>query len=287
MPPLDRALPLTQGDRRAVIVGKDLHLDVARMLEIALQVDVRAAEGALRRSSAGFERRGEIIGPLGDPHADAATAGGRLDHHRVADPFRLGDRGRFVGERGRPRYHGDARGDHPATGLDLVAHRPHARRRGSDEGQPAFGAGLRERRVFGEKAITRMDRIGAVLARRAHDLLHVEIGVSRCRPAQHRPLLGKESVGRASVRLRVDGDGPDGHLAAGSHHAKRDLAAVRDQNLGDASQSSSTLRWGRRSLPLWRRPPAPSRRPSPRCRSASSSPPAPRPRRPAGRGHRI
>ena len=134
VPPLDRALPLSQGDGRAVIVGKDLHLDVARMLEIALQVDVRAAEGALRRSSAGFERRGEIIGPLGDPHADAAAAGGRLDHHRVADPFRLGDRGRFIRKRGRPGHHGDARGDHPAAGLDLVAHRPHAGRRRTDEG---------------------------------------------------------------------------------------------------------------------------------------------------------
>ena len=219
MAPLDRAFALTQRDGRAVIVGKDLHLDVSRMLEIALQVDVGAAEGALRSSSAGFERRGEIIGPLGDPHADAAAAGGRLDHHRVADPFRLGERGRFVGERGRPRDHRDARGDHPAAGLDLVAHRPHARRRGSDEGQPVFGAGLRERRVFGEKAITRMDRVGAVLAGRAHDLLHVEIGLSRGWPAQRHTLVREDGVGRPGVRLRVDRDGRDGHLAAGSHHA--------------------------------------------------------------------
>ncbi len=262
-----------------MIVGEDLHLDVTRMQQITLQVDVGIAKRALRRPAAGFKRRGELLGAFRDPHADPAAAGGRLDHHREAEAFRLGGSGPFVGERGRSRHHGDAGRDHSPAGLDFVPHRPHAGRRRTDEGQAVARARLREGRVLRQKAIAGMDGVRAMLARHRNQLLDVEIGLPGRRPAQRDALVGEVRVGGAGIGLRVDRDRRDAHLAAGPHDTKGDLAAVRDQDFGDASQSSSTLRSGRRSLPLWRRPRAPFRRRLPRCRSASSSPRGRRPRR--------
>jgi hypothetical protein len=71
----------------AVVIAEDLDLDVARPLEVLLDVDVVVAEGAaasaLRRleRGAGLRRRGRS-------HAAAAAAGRRLDDHREADPGR-------------------------------------------------------------------------------------------------------------------------------------------------------------------------------------------------------
>ena len=83
----------------AVGVTEDLHLDVARLGEIALEEDRRVTERGLRLAARGLERVGEILGPLDDAHALAAAAGGGLDHHRVTDVTRNLDRalGRFDG----------------------------------------------------------------------------------------------------------------------------------------------------------------------------------------------
>ncbi len=148
MPPLDRAVALTERKGRTVIIGQDLHLDVPRVLQVSLQVDVRAAERTLRRAAAGLKGSRELAGPHGDPHADAAPAGGGLDHHRVADPLRFSNGGGIIGECGRSGHDGDAGLDHSPAGLDFVAHGPHAGSRRTDEGQPVLQARLGERRVL-------------------------------------------------------------------------------------------------------------------------------------------
>src|SRR5256714_2014144 len=85
MTPLDRALALVQVDDAALRVAEDLDLDAARRLEIALDVDLGAAEGALRAPGGGRERAGELAGARHLRHTDAAAAGGRLEDHRIAD----------------------------------------------------------------------------------------------------------------------------------------------------------------------------------------------------------
>src|SRR6266849_9987844 len=105
-----------------------------------------------------------------------------------------------------------------------------------------------------------MNGIRATLFGHSHQLLDVEIALSRRGAAESDTLVGEKRVRGARIRFGIDRDCRDAHLAAGPHHAEGDLAAVRDQNLGDASQSSSTRRWDRRWLPLWRTLRAPSRR---------------------------
>ena len=52
MAPLDRAVALAEVDDVAVRVGEHLHLDVARILEVALDVDVRVGEVRLPLAAA-------------------------------------------------------------------------------------------------------------------------------------------------------------------------------------------------------------------------------------------
>ena len=56
MPPLDRAVALAEVHDVAVRVGEDLHLDVARILEVLLDVDVGVREEALALARGLLER---------------------------------------------------------------------------------------------------------------------------------------------------------------------------------------------------------------------------------------
>src|SRR5213080_1833617 len=71
MTPLDRALALVQVDDAALRVAEDLDLDVARRLEIALDVDLAAAEGALRAPGRRGERARQLVRRRHLRHPDA------------------------------------------------------------------------------------------------------------------------------------------------------------------------------------------------------------------------
>src|SRR5207248_9096770 len=127
-------------------------------------------------------------------------------------------------------------------------------------------------------AVAGMDGISATIFGHPHQLLDIEIALAWRRTDEGNTLLGEKRVRGAGIRLPIDRYRRNTHLAAGPHHPKGNLATLGDEDLGDASQSSSTRRWERRWPLLWQTRHAPFRRPWPRCRSASSSPPARRPR---------
>ena len=56
MAPLDRALALAEVDDRAVMIAEHLELDVARVLDVLLDVDVADAERGFRFALRGLER---------------------------------------------------------------------------------------------------------------------------------------------------------------------------------------------------------------------------------------
>ena len=58
--PLHRAVALAEVDYVAVLVGEDLHLDVARALERAFQQQPSVAERMLRLGARGIERGGKL-----------------------------------------------------------------------------------------------------------------------------------------------------------------------------------------------------------------------------------
>ena len=56
MAALDRAFALAEVDHRAVVIAEHLELDVARVLDVLLDVDVADAEGGFRLALRGLER---------------------------------------------------------------------------------------------------------------------------------------------------------------------------------------------------------------------------------------
>ena len=114
--------------------------------------------------------------------------------------------------------------------FDLVAHRLDGSGIGADEDDLRFGQRMRERRALREKAIARMDRLGAGLEAGGDDLVDREIGLGRGRRADGDRLIRHLDVERVLVGFGIDGDGPDAHAARRLDDATGDLAAVGDQD---------------------------------------------------------
>src|SRR5436190_22882354 len=106
MSPLDRAIALAEVQHVAVPVAEDLKLDVARVCEIFLNIDVAIPEGAERLRARELKRPAEVVGVLGDAHSLPATASRGLDDDGKADLRR--ERQRFIYVLDRP---GSARDD--------------------------------------------------------------------------------------------------------------------------------------------------------------------------------
>ena len=83
---LERAVALAERDDMSVGVGEQLHLDVTRRQDLALEVDGPVAERGRRLARTGHERRREVLRAGHAPHAAAAAAGRGLDEQREADP---------------------------------------------------------------------------------------------------------------------------------------------------------------------------------------------------------
>ena len=86
------------------------------------------------------------------------------------------------------------------------------------EAESAFGDGT----VFVEPYVE--------AGRHVEQLGHVQIGLSRRRPAQRERLVGDPDVQRVPVRVGVDGDRAQTGVPAGAGDADGDLAAVGDQD---------------------------------------------------------
>src|SRR5207244_8575787 len=82
---LDRAVALAEHDDLAVRVAEELHLDVARPLDVPLAEDRPVAERGLGLAAGGRERLLELARLPHDAHPASAAAGCGLDEEREAD----------------------------------------------------------------------------------------------------------------------------------------------------------------------------------------------------------
>src|SRR5207247_11368167 len=85
MTALDRAVTLPEMDDVAVPVGEHLHLDVPRILEVALDVDGRVGEVRLALAPRRLERALGLLRAAHDLHPLAAATRRRLDRDRPAE----------------------------------------------------------------------------------------------------------------------------------------------------------------------------------------------------------
>ena len=153
-----RAVALPEVDAVPEPVDRDLDLDVAVVLEPALEVQRVVAERGPRLGAADRQHRRELPGRAHHAHPLAAAARGRLDEHRVADALRLLERLGLVEQQAGARDRGQAvRGEQPA-GL-LLGGEPLEDVRGRPDEREVVGAdGVGERVVLGQEAVARVDR---------------------------------------------------------------------------------------------------------------------------------
>src|SRR5207302_8150056 len=141
--PLDRALALAEADARAVLVDRDLGLDVTHALETALEVYALITERRLRLAARLLPEALQLAGGGGLAHAAPAAAGLRLQHHRIADRLRdpqcLGDAAHRT-IRSRDHRYTDLLHGHTRRRF-VVKAREHVGRR-ADEREPVLLADL-------------------------------------------------------------------------------------------------------------------------------------------------
>src|SRR5439155_24673903 len=88
MPPLDGALALAEMDNVSMFIGQDLHLNVPRVCDQFLDVNLAIAECSQRLAFRRFERRFYLFTRAHKAHALTASAFGRLKHQWITDFFR-------------------------------------------------------------------------------------------------------------------------------------------------------------------------------------------------------
>ena len=215
----------------AMRIGEDLHFDVARPLQIALDQHAVVAEGGGCFLPRRVQRGGEIGSVGHDPHAAAAAAGDRLDHHREADARRL------VSEKirllpltmiaGQQRHVGLR---HQRLGGGLRSHGTHRRWRRPDEDDAGGGAGFGEGRILRQEAVAGMDRLGARGLCGVDDTGDVQVAVARRRGRRSdRRDRRRTRATRSASASEIDRDRFDAEAPCGAGDAAGDFAAVGDQ----------------------------------------------------------
>ena len=241
-PSLQRAVAGAGDHDVAVLVGDHLGLDVARLVQVALDEALTAAERGDRLPGGRLEQFGNLLDGAGHLHAAAAAAEGRLDGDRHA--VLAGEGHHLVGVLHRVRGAGNQRGlraGGDVAGGHLVTEIADGLRAGSDPDQSGVDDGLGEVGVLGEEAVAGVNRVGARLLRGVEDLAEVQIGLRRGLPAEGERLVGQRYVRGVGVRFGVDRDTAQTGVLGRPDHPDRDLAAVGDENLRDGLTGHARL----------------------------------------------
>src|SRR5579863_4584272 len=88
MTPLDRTLALAKVYGVAVLVGQNLHLDVARVDNRLLDINLAVAKRTLSLAAGAFQRRLEIPWSVDKSHAFASAARRGFQHDGISDACR-------------------------------------------------------------------------------------------------------------------------------------------------------------------------------------------------------
>ena len=85
MPALHGAIAFVEMDEIAMLVAEELHFEMAGPDDELFEKDRRVAERGAGFAAGLFDGLIELLGLVGDAHAAAAAAHGRLDDHRIAE----------------------------------------------------------------------------------------------------------------------------------------------------------------------------------------------------------
>ncbi|OMI33961.1 choline dehydrogenase [Streptomyces sparsogenes DSM 40356] len=235
---LEGAVAGGDDDHVAVGIRQALGLDVAGLVEVALDEAFAAAEGGHGLADGGVVEFGDFFEGAGDFQAAAAAAEGGLDGDRQAvlpgegeDFVRAGDGVGGAGDQGGAGALGDV------AGGDLVPEVADRGRRGADPGQAGVEDGLGEVGVLGQEAVAGVDGVGAGFGGGGQDLGLVEVAGRWCVTAQRVGFVGRAHMHRVPVRIGIDRNTRDPGIPTGTGNADRDFATIGDEHLFHALSS--------------------------------------------------
>eukprot|EP00672_Neobodo_designis_P009204 CAMPEP_0174878804 /NCGR_PEP_ID=MMETSP1114-20130205/82940_1 /TAXON_ID=312471 /ORGANISM="Neobodo designis, Strain CCAP 1951/1" /LENGTH=759 /DNA_ID=CAMNT_0016114193 /DNA_START=142 /DNA_END=2421 /DNA_ORIENTATION=+ len=234
---LHGAVALEEVDAVAVLVAEDLHLDVARALDEALEQHALVLEEVDRLALRALQHRHEVLLVADDLHALATAAAHRLDEQREADALRLGDEllGRLV-LTVVSGHDGDAGVGHDVLRLRLGAHGADRGRRRADPLDAGRGDGVGEVGVLGEEAVAGVDALGAGALRDVEDVVTEQVRRLGRRRADAERLVGALDVLAVALSVAVHSDGAEAHRLGGLENAAGDLATVGDEHLAHVAR---------------------------------------------------
>ena len=232
VPALKRAVAGGDDHDVSVLVGEDLGLDVAWVVEVALDEALAATEGGDGLAYGGVEQLGDLLERARDLEATTAATEGRLDGDGEA--VRAGEVDDLVGVLHRVGRALDLRGTGALRDVargHLVAEVADGMRRRTDPGEAGVDDRLGEVGVLREEAIAGVHGVGTALARGVEQLVDHEVGLRGRRTAQGVGLVGDLDVQSVTVGIGVDRHGKDALVAAGARDSDGDLATVGDEDL--------------------------------------------------------
>ncbi len=220
MAALDGAVTLEQMNEPAVMVAKNLDLDVPRTFDIFLDQQSAVPEGAFGLPARGGQSFGKCGSITDDAHPAPTTAGGSFNEQRKTNARKI----LFVFIRRRNDRNSGLFRQLPC--FHLGAHGANYTRLRSDEGNAGLLAGSGKIGVLRQKSIPRMNRIGAAAARGFENGFDVQIRLTRRRSTDRHSLIGHANVQGVTVEIRINRNGLDAHSAACPQDADGNFTTV-------------------------------------------------------------
>ena len=213
------------------MIEEQLHFDVTRPVEIALEVDATVAKAGFGLTGGRAEGRihRRFLAHDTDALATATCCG--FERNRIADGLggNLG-RGCIIDRIHKARHHRHAGFLHATTTLDLVAHRFDGLGGRPDPHQTCFAHSARKVGVLGQEAVARVNRLRARLLGCVQDLVDAQVALTRQIAAQRHSHMGHARVQRLLVPVRAHSHSLNAHLSRRTDDAQGDLATVGDQD---------------------------------------------------------
>ena len=231
---LQRTVTFEKVDDMAMVVAKDLHLDMAGVGDIAFDQHGGIAKAGKGLALGTLQSGGEIGRTLHQTHPLAATASTGLDQHGIADLRRLIRQKRAVLTRTViARHHRHARAFHQRLGRVFQPHGPDRIGAGPDKDQTGRRDRIDEIGVLGQKAIARMHGLRASGQRRADDDIALQIAFGHgCGADPHR-LVGHLDMQRLCIGIGMHCHRANAHPSGRGDDPTCDFAAIGDQDFGE------------------------------------------------------
>ena len=172
MAALQGTIALKQMQHMAVLIGKNLHLDMARGGDIALDQNPRIPKRGLPLPLGRSQSGSEILPPLHFTHALAAAARHRFDQHGIADALGLAlQKIRLLPRTvitGHDRHTGFF---HQSLGCIFQAHGPNGCGGWAYKNQTRLGHRIGEISIFRQKSVARMNGLCAACQSGCNDFV--------------------------------------------------------------------------------------------------------------------